>query len=250
MEERARQQSTYSPAWETRRRLATVRGGVWTLLLLAGLILLAPAASSQQLSPQDEAAVQIGRLHYDGGGDWYSNPSSMPNWMRSFEQRTGIRTFHEERVVRPEDEELYDFPIVYMNGHGTVEFSDDQARNLREWMQAGGLLWADDNYGLDATFRREVQRLFPQQELRELPNNHPLYRSFYRLPGLPKIHEHDNKPPQALVITDEDRILLLYTYESDIGDGLEDPDVHKDPPEKREAAMRMAVNIMMYALTH
>jgi hypothetical protein len=152
--------------------------------------------------------------------------------------------------VRPEDAELYAFPLIYMNGHGTVEFSDSQARNLREWMQAGGLLWVDDNYGLDATFRREVQRLFPQQELRELPNDHEIYRSFYRLPGLPKIHEHDNKPPQALVITDENRLLLLYTFESDIGDGLEDPDVHKDAPEKREAAMRMAVNILMYALTH
>jgi len=212
--------------------------------------LLASQGTAQQMNPRDESAVHIGRLHYDGGGDWYSNPSSMPNWMRAFEQRTGVRTYHEERVVRPEDDELYSFPLVYMTGHGTVEFSDDQARNLRGWMQAGGMLWVDDNYGLDTTFRREVQRLFPQQELRELPNDHELYRSFYRMPGLPKVHEHDNRPPQALVITDENRILLLYTYESDIGDGLEDPDVHKDPPEKREAAMRMAVNVMMYALTH
>jgi hypothetical protein len=216
--------------------------------LLVGLE--APSGAAQNLNPRDESAVHIGRLHYDGGGDWYSNPSSLPNWMRDFQQRTGVRTHHEESVVRPEDAELYAFPLIYMNGHGTVEFSDSQARNLREWMQAGGLLWVDDNYGLDATFRREVQRLFPQQELRELPNDHEIYRSFYRLPGLPKIHEHDNKPPQALVITDENRLLLLYTFESDIGDGLEDPDVHKDAPEKREAAMRMAVNILMYALTH
>jgi len=199
--------------------------------------------------PVQEAALRIARLHYEGGGDWYSNPSSMPNWMRGFQQRTGISTVHEEVVVRPGDD-LFRYPIAYMNGHGNVKFSDDDAAALRRWMLAGGFLWADDNYGMDQSFRREVTRIFPDRELVELPNDHPIYRSFYPLPGLPKIHQHDAKPPQAFAVFDGPRIVLLYTYESDIGDGLEDPEVHKDSPEKREAAMRMAVNILMYALTN
>jgi len=213
--------------------------------------LAAPAASrAAEEEPSREAAVHISRLHYDGGGDWYSNPSSMPNWMRSFQERTGILTVHEEVQVRPGDAALYRNPIAYMNGHGNVKFSDDDAAALRRWMLAGGFLWADDNYGMDQSFRREVTRIFPDRELVELPNDHPIYRSFYPLPGLPKIHQHDAKPPQAFAVFDGPRIVLLYTYESDIGDGLENPEVHKDSPEKREAAMRMAVNILMYALTN
>ncbi|MFQ5601521.1 MAG: DUF4159 domain-containing protein [Candidatus Krumholzibacteriia bacterium] len=223
----------------------------WGLGVVCSVVLLVPHASgSAAEDPAQESAIHIGRLHYDGGGDWYSNPSSMPNWMRAFQHRTGIVTHHEEVVVRPGDDAIYRYPIVYMNGHGTVKLSEDQAKHLREWMRNGGFLWADDNYGMDKTFRREVKKIFPDRDLVELPNDHPIYRSFYTLPGLPKVHEHDKKPPQALVIMEKGRILLLYTYESDIGDGLEDPDVHKDPPEKREAATRMAVNILTYALTH
>jgi hypothetical protein len=218
-------------------------------ILGVGLALSSSAWGAPE-SPAQEAAVHIARLHYGGGGDWYSNPSSLPNWMRAFQQRTGIVTVHEEVVLEPGDDALYRYPIAYMNGHGTVKFTEDEARHLREWMLQGGLLWADDNYGMDKTFRREVKKIFPDRELQELPNDHVLYRSFYTLPGLPKIHEHDNQPPQSLVILDKGRVVLLYTYESDIGDGLEDPDVHKDPPERREMAMRMAVNVLMYALTH
>lgn len=220
------------------------------LLLPACVLLALYAAAARAEDPVQESALHIARLHYDGGGDWYSNPSSLPNWMRAFQQRTGIATFTEEVVVRAGDEALYRYPIAYMNGHGNVKFSDDEARSLRRWMEAGGFLWADDNYGMDASFRREVKKLFPDRALVELPNDHALYTCFYRLAGLPKIHEHDGKPPEALAIVDAGRILLLYTYESDIGDGLEDPEVHKDSPEKREAAMQMATNILMYALTH
>ena len=214
------------------------------------LLCLGVALRAAAEEPAQEASIHIGRLHYDGGGDWYSNPSSLPNWMRAFQQRTGIVTVSEEVVLRPDDDALYRFPIIYMNGHGMVKFSEEEAAHLRDWMLRGGFLWADDNYGMDRSFRQEVRRLFPDRELEELPNDHPLYRSYYTLPGLPKIHEHDGKPPQSLVIRDQGRIVLLYTYESDIGDGIEDPDVHKDPPERREAAMRMAVNILVYALTH
>jgi len=200
--------------------------------------------------PAQEAALHVGRLHYGGGGDWYSNPSSLPNWLRAFQQRTGIVTVHEEIVLQPGDDALYRLPMVYMNGHGTVKFTDEEAKDLREWMLHGGFLWADDNYGMDKSFRNEVRKIFPDRALTELPNDHALYKSFYTLPGLPKIHEHDGKRPQSLVILDKGRIVLLYTYESDIGDGLEDPDVHKDPPERREAATQMAVNVLMYALTN
>ena len=229
------------------------RRGVLALFWVASFFCLlgyalAPGAFAEE--PAQESALHIGRLHYDGGGDWYSNPSSLPNWMRAFQQRTGIVTVHEEVVLRPDDDALYRCPVVYMNGHGLVKFSEEEAKHLREWMLHGGFLWADDNYGMDRSFRQEVKRLFPDRELELLPNDHVLFRSFYTLPGLPKIHEHDGKPPEALVIRDHDRIVLLYTYESDIGDGLEDPDVHKDTPERREAAMRMAVDVMIYALTH
>ena len=211
-------------------------------------LLAAPVAATEE--PDQEAAIHIARLRYDGGGDWYSNPSSMPNWMRAFQERTGIVTFHDEVVVRPDDDALYRYPIAYMNGHGTVKFTEDEAKHLREWMRNGGFLWAEDNYGMDKSFRQEVKKIFPEQQLVELPNTHPIYHSFYNLAGLPKIHEHDGLPAQSLVIIENGRIELLYTYQCDIGDGIEDPDVHKDPPEIRELAMKMAVNIMMYALTH
>jgi len=241
-------------AGESRRFPARARVHLRACLRMAGaglaLCLLTSVPLRAAEDPTQESAVHIARLHYAGGGDWYSNPSSMPNWMRQFQQRTGIVTHHEEVVVIPGDDSIYRYPIAYMNGHGAVKFSEEEAKHLRDWMLRGGFLWADDNYGMDRTFRRELKKIFPDRALVELPNDHPIYRSFYSLPGLPKIHEHDNKPPQSLVITDRGRIVLLYTFESDIGDGLEDPDVHKDPPELREAAMKMAVNILMYALTH
>lgn len=232
-------------------RPAPIGVGLCCAIALAclGLAVVARPVSAED-DPTLDSAVRIARLHYEGGGDWYSNPSSMPNWMRGFQQRTGIVTHHEEVVVRPGDDALYRYPIAYMNGHGNVKFSDEEAQILRQWMRAGGFLWADDNYGMDKSFRREVQRIFPDKELVELPNDHPIYRSFYRLAGLPKIHEHDGQPPQCFAIIEDGRVLLIYTFESDIGDGLEDPEVHKDPPEKREAAMRMAVNVLMYAMTH
>jgi hypothetical protein len=138
-----------------------------------------------------------------------------------------------------------------MNGHGNVAFSDADVQALRNWLAAGGFLWADDNYGMDKTFRREMKKVFPGKDLVELPNDHPIFKCFYALPGLPKIHEHDGLPPQLFGITGDDgRLQVIYSYQSDIGDGIEDPEVHKDTPEKREQAMRMAVNILMYCMTH
>jgi len=208
-------------------------------LILLLLLLTAPARGE----------IRIGRLHYGGGGDWYADPSSLPNWLAEFERRTGLDCDVEETVLRPLDPMLSRLPFVYLTGHGQVSFSAEEEEALRRWLRRGGFLHADDNYGMDESFRAAMARLFPEEPLRLVPPDHPIYHSWYELTGVPKIHEHDGKPPQGWGIFLEGRLAVFYTYEADIGDGLEDALVHKDPPEKREAAARMAVNILYYALT-
>jgi hypothetical protein len=191
----------------------------------------------------------IGRLHYDGGGDWYANPSSLPNLLTAVRERTGIPVEREERVVTLSSDEIWSVPFLYMTGHGNVRFSDDDLRSLRMYLLQGGFLHADDNYGMDASVRRELARLFPDRPLVEVPLDHPVYRLVYDFPkGIPKIHEHDGKPAQAFGIFIDGRLAVYYSYESDLGDGWEDPTVHSDPPEKREAALRMGVNLYAYAV--
>ena len=207
------------------------------------------AAQMPEGDPAEEYGVTIARVKYGGGGDWYSDPSSLPNWLSEFEKRTGVKTSREEKVVSLTDQNLRAYPFLYMTGHGTIRLTDAELTALRRHLEAGGFLYADDNYGMDRSFRRMVRQLFPEESLVELPNNHPIYHCFYDLPGLPKIHEHDGKPPQGLGLTIDDRLVIFYSYESDIGDGLEDPSVHNDPEEKRELAAKMAVNILMYAIT-
>jgi hypothetical protein len=197
----------------------------------------------------DGARLGVCRLKYGGGGDWYSDPSSLPNMLEEFERRTGVPTAASERTIEPLDPALFECPFLYMTGHGNVSLGDGELERIREHLLAGGFLWADDNYGMDASFRRTVAQLFPGRELEPVPFDHPIYHCFYDLDGPPKIHEHDGKPPEGLGIFEGDRLVLFYTYESDIGDGLEDPDVHGDPAEVREMAVRMAVNILFYALT-
>jgi hypothetical protein len=199
--------------------------------------------------PSGEYGVRIARVKYGGGGDWYADPSSIPNWLREFEGRTGIKTHAEEKVVNILDEDLRAYPFLYMTGHGTVRLTPEEIETLRAYLEAGGFLYADDCYGMDASFRRTVRELFPEKELEEIPSSHPIYHVFYDLPGLPKIHEHDGKPPQGFGVTIDGRLALFYSYETDIGDGLEDARVHNDPPEKRELAVKMAVNILVYAIT-
>ncbi len=199
--------------------------------------------------PLDQVRVGIGRLRYGGGGDWYADPSSLPNLLREFKRRTGIRVASSERIVGPGDADLYTCPFLYMTGHGNVRLSGQEISNLRRHLLQGGFLYADDNYGLDKSFRRMAAELFPERELVIVPLDHPIYHCFYRLDGPPKIHEHDGRPPAGLGIFDGDRLMVFYTVESDIGDGLEDPEVHGDPPGKREQAVRMAVNVLYYALT-
>lgn len=196
-----------------------------------------------------QAPLTIGRLHYDGGGDWYANPSSLPNLLKAIGERTVIRTAAREVPVRITDEELWDVPYLYMTGHGNVRFSETELGILRRWLEQGGFLHVDDNYGMDESIRRELRRLFPDQGLVDVPLDHPVYRLVYSFPrGLPKIHEHDGKPAQGLGLFIEGRLVVYYSYETDLGDGWEDPDVHRDPGEKREAALRMGVNLFAYAV--
>ena len=207
------------------------------------------AAYSEEERLGREIRLRIARIKYGGGGDWYSDPSSLSNLLEEFERRTGIPTAEDEKILELGSPELSSYPFLYMTGHGNVSLSELERERLRKYLLGGGFLYADDNYGMDRTFRRGMAELFPELRLVTLPLDHEIYRCFYRLDGPPKIHEHDGGQPEGLGIFDGGRLMVYYTYESDIGDGLEDPDVHGDPPEKREAAVRMAVNVLFYALT-
>jgi hypothetical protein len=194
---------------------------------------------------------RIARLKYRGGGDWYSDPTSLPNLMQRVEEVLGIKAASEEARVSIMDESLFTHPFIYMTGHGKVRFSDEEAARLRHYLVSGGFLWADDNYGMDEYLRRELRKVFPDEELVELPFDHEVYHIIYDFPrGLPKIHEHHGGPPHGYGIIYDGRLVVFYSFNTDVGDGLENSEVHKDPPEKREAAMRMAINIVAYAQTH
>ena len=191
----------------------------------------------------------IARLKYDGGGDWYSDPSSLPNLLKFIKENAPIDAYPEEIRVSIMDNDFFSYPYLYMTGHGNIKFSDEEVLRLRRYLQSGGFLHADDNYGMDKSFRREIKRVFPNNELIELPFNHPIFRIFYDFPeGLPKIHEHDGKPSRGFGIFYKGRLIIFYTYECDLGDGWEDPEVHGDPEEKRQAALKMGTNIILFSL--
>lgn len=224
----------------------------WGVAALCLGLATTPGSSHSQAAkgdPSEEYGVRIARVKYGGGGDWYNNPSSIPNWLAEFERRTGVRTVKPEKVLALTDENLRAYPFLYMTGHGTIKLSSDERESLRAYLEDGGFLFINDSYGLDASVHAMVRELFPEQRFEELPNDHPIYHSFYDMPGLPKIHEHDKKSPQGFGVTLDDRLAIYYVYESDIGDGLADPEVHHDTPEKREQAMKMAINVLMFAIT-
>ena len=210
-----------------------------------GAAVVLPASAARE-APR----LTIARLQYDGGGDWYANPSSLPNLLAAIRERTSLPVEAAEARVTLMDDRLWDYPFLHMTGHGNVKFSDEEVKRLREYLERGGFLHADDNYGLDESFRREIKRVFPDRELVDVPLSHPIYHLVYDFPkGIPKIHEHDGKPARGFGIFLGDRLAVYYSYSSDLGNGWEDTATYHDPPALHEAALRMGVNLFVYAVT-
>lgn len=192
-------------------------------------------------------AQEIALLKYNGGGDWYANPTSLPNLIRFCNSNINTRIKTKPATVEPNSPDLFSYPFIHMTGHGNVVFSDSDAENLKKYLEAGGFLHIDDNYGMDQYIRKEIKKLFPNHDLVEIPSNHPIFQKpFVFSSGLPKIHEHDGKRPQAYGIFIANRLALLYTYECDLGDGWEDAEVNNDPIEVRQKALKMGANIINY----
>ena len=195
--------------------------------------------------------VKIAKLKYSGGGDWYANKTSLPNLIRFCNQQLYTNIAPEEDIVEPGSPDIFNYPFIHLTGHGNIVFNEQEARNLRQYLLAGGFLHADDNYGLDNFFRREMKKVFPELQFVELPYSHPVYRQKFQFPnGLPKVHEHDGKPPQGFGLIYEGRLVCFYTYECDLGNGWEDQDIYNNPEALRQAALQMGANIIQYAFSN
>lgn len=226
---------------------------IWLAFLFLALIVMGRDTGTDVLAQVTNHGnvLKVARLKYGGGGDWYNDRSIIPNLMREVNERTDIEALEEETILELTDPELFQHPFLFMTGHGNIRFSEEEIRRLRLYLSHGGFLYADDDYGMDEAFRREIKRVFPEKDLVELPFSHQIYHILYDFPsGLPKIHEHDNKPPQGFGIVYQGRLVVFYTYETNISDGWADPEVHQDPAEIREQAFRMGLNILIYALLH
>ena len=216
--------------------------------VLLGMVLLAALPWSGVAQPSS-SQMTIAQLQYSGGGDWDANPSGLPNLLKAIRSRTGLLVSDRPASVKITDPSLWVHPYLYMTGHGNVKLTDEEVRVLRRFLESGGFLHVDDNYGMDESFRRELRRIFPDAELVELPADHPVYHSFYDLArGLPKVHEHDGGAPQGLGVFRNGRLVVFYSYQSDLGNGWEDATVHNVAPAIREEALRMGVNLFVYAL--
>ena len=222
-----------------------------TAWLRTALLLMLLAHTAPPAAPSNAAGrLTIARLQYDGGGDWYANPSSLPNLLAAIRERTSLPVEKTEARVTLLDDRLWDYPFLHMTGHGNVKFTDAEVVRLRTYLQRGGFLHADDNYGMDESFRREIKRVFPDRELVDVPLSHPIYHAVYDFPkGIPKIHEHDGKPARGFGIFLGNRLAVFYSYSSDLGNGWEDPETYHDPVALHEAALRMGVNLFVYAAT-
>lgn len=195
--------------------------------------------------------LKIAKLKYNGGGDWYANKTALPNLIAFTNRELGMAIAPEEDIVEAGSRDIFLYPYVYMTGHGNVVFNEAEAGNLRKYLIAGGFLHVDDNYGLDKFIRIELKKVFPELELVEIPYDHSIYHQKFKFPkGLPKIHEHDGKPAQGLGLFYEGRLVLFYSFESDLGNGWEDQRIHNDPAEKRELALKMGANILSYCFTN
>jgi hypothetical protein len=212
----------------------------FTLLLFCSLFIQA-----------QQAVLKIAKLKYGGGGDWYANKTSLTNLIRFCNTNLKTSIFSEEEIVETGSRELFNYPFVHMTGHGNVVFTDAEAQNLRNYLLSGGFLHIDDNYGMDKFIRLELKKVFPELELVELPFSHPIYHQKFNFSnGLPKIHEHDGKPPKGYGLLYEGRLLVYYTYECDLGNGWEDQIIYNDPEEIRQKALQMGANIISYVFTN
>jgi hypothetical protein len=195
-----------------------------------------------------QPSVKIAKLKYGGGGDWYCNKTALPNLIAFCNKNLKTNLHAEEDIVEVGSTDIYNYPFVHMSGHGNVLFSDQDAKNLRKYLLSGGFLHIDDNYGLDKFIRREMKKVFPELNFVELPFSHPVYSGKYKFAnGLPKIHEHDNKPAQGFGLIYQGQLVCFYSYETDLGNGWEDPAVHRDPESKRQQALQMGANLLYYA---
>lgn len=219
---------------------------IGTLILLGYLALFANVTFAQ-----DGESFRLARIKYRGGGDWYNDPSALKNLAEFTQQQVPIAINPEYRDVDIGSRDLFDYPFAFLTGHGNISINRAEASNLREYLDNGGFLYVDDDYGLDESFRELMDEVFPDEELIELPFDHPLYHQVFSFPeGLPKIHEHDGKPPQGFGILRNGRLVVFYTYESNLGDGWTNPEVHNTPESLRRQALRMGANILIYALTN
>ena len=221
----------------------------WIKIVFA-LVLLISASQIPAQSRGESSDLVIARIKYKGGGDWYNDPSALPNLSRFLKQHTDIGILEQEAKVSLIDEKLFSYPILFLTGHGRIVLTDREIQRLRTYLLGGGFLYADDDYGMDIHFRAVMKKIFPGRDFIELPFSHDIYHIHFNFPnGLPKIHEHDNKPPQGFgLMDDQGRLMVFYTYETNLSDGWTDPQIHNNPPQKRESALKMGVNIIVWAL--
>jgi len=216
--------------------------------LTAALVTIV-AATAVAATPRAAPKLAIVQLQYGGGGDWYANPSGLPNLLRAIHERTGLDVVDRPVQLKLTDPDLWNYPYIYITGHGNIRFTDEEVQILRKYLLSGGFLHADDNYGMDESFRREMKRVFPDADLVELPPTHAVYHVMYDMPhGLPKVHKHDGKPAQGFGIIKNGRVVVFYSYQSDLGNGWEDQERYNDAPAVREQALRMGVNLFLYAV--
>jgi hypothetical protein len=217
---------------------------------LIRIFLFVPVCILLIVHAQEEINIfSVVRIKYDGGGDWYGNKTTFVNLFEKMSRELGIKCTYKENVAEILDESFFNYPVAYIAGHGNIKFSEEEVSRLRTYLVSGGFLFADDDYGMDKSFRREMKKVFPELNFIELPFDHPIYHIQFQFnQGLPKIHEHDGGPPKGLGLIYEGRLIVFYSFNTDISDGCEDSEIHNDPPEVHEEALRMGINILVYAL--
>lgn len=220
------------------------------IIKIASLSLILCCAALINVMAQ-QPTLKIAKLRYGGGGDWYANKTSLPNLIKFCNQNLKMNIYPEEDIVEVGSGDIFQYPFIHMTGHGNVLFTDAEVQNLRKYLISGGFLHVDDNYGLNKFIRREMKKVFPELEFIELPFSHPVYQQKYKFAsGLPKIHEHDNQPPQGFGLIWQGKLVCYFSYESDLGNGWEDQSVYHDPEEIRQKALQMGANLVQYAFTN